>query len=79
MSKRGERLPCASRPGGDPFVQLTGIVAISAFVFGGSLLVWRLIDTTLGARISPRVEDLGHDDAETGIEAFPESILMKDN
>ena len=54
-------------------------MAIGAFVVGVSLLVWRLIDTTLGARISPRVEDLGQDDAETGIEAFPESILVKDD
>ena len=65
--------------GGDPFVQLTGIVAIGAFVFGVSLLVWWLIDLTLGARISPRVEDLGQDFAELGIEAFPEFILVKDD
>ena len=75
----GERLPCASRRQGDPFVQLTGIVAIGALVFGVSLLVWRLIDTTLDARISPRVEELGQDDAEFGIEAFPEFILVKDD
>ena len=54
-------------------------MAIGAFVFGVSLLVWRLIDTTLGARIAPRVEELGQDFAELGIEAFPEFILVKDD
>ena len=58
--------------GGDPLVQLTGIAAIGAFVFGVSSVVWRLIDLTAGARISARVEELGQDFAELGIEAFPE-------
>ena len=58
--------------GGDPLVQFTGVVAIGVFVFGASLLVWRLIDWTLGARITHGVEVLGQDIAELGIEAFPE-------
>ena len=61
--------------GGDPLVQLTGIVAIGAFVFGASLLAWHLIDRTAGARISHRVEALGQDTAELGIESFPEFFL----
>ena len=65
--------------GGDFLVQLTGVVAIGVFVFGVSLLVWRLIDRTLGARISPRVEVLGQDYAELGIEAFPEFMLAEDD
>ena len=65
--------------GGDPLVQLTGIVAVGAFVFGVSLLVWRFIDMTLGARISPRVEEHGQDFAELGIEAFPEFMLAEDD
>ena len=64
---------------GDPLVQLTGIVAVGVFVFGASLLVWRLIDMTLGARISPRVEEHGQDFAELGIEAFPEFMLAEDD
>ena len=63
--------------GGDPLVQLIGIVAIGTFVFGVSLLVWQLIDLTLGARISARVEKLGQDAAELGIEAFPEFRLVE--
>ena len=65
--------------GGDPLVQLTGVVTVGAFVFGGSLLVWRLIDMTLGARISTRVEEQGQDVAELGIEAFPEFMLAEDD
>ncbi len=65
--------------GGDPLVQITGIVAIGAFVFGASLLVWHLIDRTAGARISHRVEELGQDTAELGIESFPEFFLTRDD
>ena len=65
--------------GGDPLVQLTGIAAIGAFVFGVSSVVWRLIDLTVGARISPRVEKLGQDYAELGIEAFPEFMLVEED
>ena len=65
--------------GGDPLVLLTGIVAIGVFVFGVSLLAWLLIDLTLGARISRRVEALGQDYAELGIEAYPEFMLEEDD
>ncbi len=64
---------------GDPQVQVTGIVAVGAFVFGVSLLIWRLIDVTLGARISARVEEHGQDFAELGIDAFPEFMLAEDD
>ena len=47
--------------GGDPLVQLTGIVSVGVFVFGVSTLVWRAIDRIAGARITPRVEKLGQD------------------
>ena len=60
--------------GGDPLVQLAGVAAVGAFVFGSSLLVWRLIDWTIGARITRGVEILGQDIAELGIEAFPEFL-----
>ena len=64
--------------GGDPLVQLIGVTTIGIFVFGTSLLAWQLIDMTLGARILPRVEELGQDFAELGIEAFPEFMLVKE-
>ena len=65
--------------GGDLLVQLTGIVAIGATVFGASLFVWRVIDATIGARISPWVETLGQDVAELGMESFPEFRLVEED
>ena len=65
--------------GSDPLVQLIGIAAVGASVFGVSLIVWRLIDSTLGARISPRVEKLGQASAELGMESFPEFVLAEED
>ena len=65
--------------GGDPLVQLTGILAVGVFVFASSLLTWLVIERTLGARISLAVEELGQDVAELGIEAYPEFVVMPDN
>ena len=62
--------------GGDFLVQLLGIVAIGAFAFCASWLVWLAIDKTMGARVTPTVEDLGQDVAELGIEAYPEFVVM---
>ncbi len=62
--------------GGNVLVQLTGIVAIGAFVFVASLAVWMVLERTLGARVSETVEELGQDAAELGIEAYPEFVLM---
>ena len=60
--------------GADPAVQMIGIVSIGAFAFGVSLLTWKVIDWTIGARIAPDVEVMGQDVAELGIEAFPEFV-----
>ena len=65
--------------GADPFVQLLGIVAIGAFAFGVSLSTWRLLDMTLGTRVSPTVENLGQDAAQLGIDSFPEFLLAKED
>ena len=62
--------------GGTFHVQLIGIVTIGAFVFTTSWIVWRLVDMTLGARVSRQVEELGQDSGELGIEAYPEFVLM---
>ena len=57
-------------------VQLIGVLAIGAFVFAVSYLVWRLIDLTIKVRVSRQVEQLGQDAGELGIEAYPEFVLM---
>ena len=62
--------------GGDPGVQIIGILAIGGFVFGTSFLTWFIIDKTVGARIPPAHEELGQDAAELGIESYPEFVLM---
>ncbi len=65
--------------GGQLSVQLIGILSIGAFVFTISLIIWKLLDLTLKARVSPMVEELGQDVAELGIEAYPEFMIMPDS
>ena len=65
--------------GADLAVQVIGVVAIGAFAFGVSLLTWKVIDWTIGARIGPDVEAMGQDVAELGIEAFPEFVPAMDD
>ena len=64
--------------GGDVLVQISGIAAVGAFVFGISILTWLIIDKTIGGRISPVIQDLGQDVAELDIEAYPEFVVMPD-
>ena len=62
--------------GGSVGVQLLGIGAIGAFTFGSSWLLWMGLEKTVGVRVSSRVEQLGQDVAELGIDAYPEFVLM---
>ena len=57
-------------------MQLVGVLAIGAFAFTLSLLLWTAIEKTIGVRVSHDVEQLGQDAAELGIEAYPEFALM---
>ena len=52
--------------------QLVGIVAIGAFTFLGSLIVWSVIKGTIGIRITEEDEHAGIDQVELGMEAYPE-------
>ena len=52
--------------------QLMGIVAIFAWTFIVSGIVWFAIKTIMGVRISEEEEYEGADATETGIEAYPE-------
>ena len=60
-------------------VQLIGILAVGAFVFVVSWLLWMLLDRLMGARVSRTVEQLGQDVGELGIEAYPEFVLMPED
>ncbi|MDE2992342.1 MAG: ammonium transporter [Chloroflexota bacterium] len=62
--------------GGDFVVQLVGIVAVGAFVFIVSWVLWWVLGKTLSVRVAPQVERLGQDVGELGIEAYPEFVLM---
>ncbi len=53
-------------------VQLTGIVAIGAFVFIASFIVWTIIKMTVGLRVGDEEEYSGLDTTELGLEAYPE-------
>ena len=62
--------------GGDLGIQVLGVVTIGAFAFGFSSLIWWGLKKTVGVRVSARVEQLGQDVAELGIDAYPEFVLM---
>ena len=52
--------------------QALGIVAIGAFTFLASLIVWAAIKATVGIRIAEEAEEAGIDQVELGMEAYPE-------
>jgi len=63
--------PAVAIFGGADFVtQLTGIVAIGAFVSVVSGLVWAILKYTIGIRVSERDERFGLDRAEVGLDAY---------
>ena len=64
--------------GGDVGVQIVGILAVGVFVFVVSAVLWLILDKTMKVRVSSRVEELGQDVAELGIEAYPEFVVMPD-
>lgn len=57
---------------GSIVTQLTGIVAIGAFVVVSSSIVWLVLKATVGIRIDEEDEANGSDMAECGMEAYPE-------
>ncbi|SEK91257.1 ammonium transporter [Pacificibacter marinus] len=58
---------------GTSFVtQAIGIIAIGAFVFITSLVVWLILKAFGGIRVSEESEIMGLDKAELGMEAYPE-------
>lgn len=57
-------------------MQLLGVVSIGAFAFVTSWLAWMALEKTLGVRVSRKVEEMGQDVTELGIDAYPEFVLM---
>mgnify|MGYP006291444837 CR=1 FL=1 len=59
------------------FGQLAGLAAIFLFVFVTSLIVWSLLKTALGIRVSEEEEFSGLDMGECGMEAYPEFVSTR--
>jgi len=51
-------------------VQLIGVFAINIFVFIVALIVWGIMKSTVGIRLSKKAERLGTDVVETGVIAY---------
>ncbi len=65
---------CLTDPEATLVAQLIGIVAIFAWTFIASFIVWFVLKKAMGIRISEEEEYAGADLAETGIEAYPEFV-----
>ena len=55
-------------------VQALGVVAIGAFIFVISFVLWTILKVTMGVRISEEQEETGLDITEVGIPAYPEFV-----
>jgi Amt family ammonium transporter len=62
--------------GADLGVQLAGVGSVAAFTFVASFIVWKVIDLTVGVRVSRDIEYVGQDVGELGIESHPEFVLV---
>jgi Amt family ammonium transporter len=58
-------------------IQLVGALAIAAWAFGTSFLVFKAIDLTVGMRVTPSEEREGLGRSEHGGEAYPEFVFRE--
>ncbi|MDQ6954848.1 MAG: ammonium transporter [Mariprofundaceae bacterium] len=63
---------CLSNPDAHLGTQLMGIGVIFTWVFASSFVVWMIIKSVLGIRVSEEEEYEGLDVGECGLEAYPE-------
>lgn len=63
--------------GGGVLIQLVGILAILAWGFGTSFIVFKLVDLVVGMRVTPEEEHSGLDRSEHGGEAYPEFVFQE--
>lgn len=57
--------------------QLTGVLGVGAYTFFGTLLVWKILKSTMGIRVSLQEEVDGLDIGEHGNTAYPEFVGRK--
>ena len=58
--------------GGDLMVQIIGIVSIGLYTVVATGALWMILKVIMGVRASEEDEDVGLDQAELGLEAYPE-------
>ena len=61
-----------TNPGASFATQAIGVIAIGAFVSVASAIVWLVLKTTVGLRVSAEDEEAGLDRVELGMAAYPE-------
>jgi Amt family ammonium transporter len=52
--------------------QFIGVAAYGAFTFVASMILWTILKALIGIRLTDEAEHLGIDQAELGMEAYPE-------
>lgn len=57
--------------------QLIGAATIFIWVFGASAVVWSILKSTMGIRVTEEEEFMGVDISECGMEAYPEFVNAK--
>ena len=55
--------------------QITGVLAVGAFTFVLSFIVWGILKAAGGIRVEPEAETVGLDRSEMGMEAYPQDSI----
>ena len=61
------------------WAQLIGVVAVGGFVLATSSIVWFVLKTTMGIRVTEEEEMIGLDLSEMGMEAYPKDTYVPGN
>ena len=61
-----------TNPDASLVTQLTSIVVVGAFTFSVSLVLWYVLKTVIGIRVSSEDERVGLDNSELGMDSYPE-------
>jgi Amt family ammonium transporter len=55
-------------------IQAQGVLVVALFAFGASSAVWWFLRATMGIRVPPEAEEIGLDQSEMGMEAYPDDM-----
>ena len=67
----------ATNPDTSFVTQIIGVVAIGAFTFVVSLVIWLILKATMGIRVDREAEITGLDITEMGMEPYPDFVQAK--